>query len=177
MKAFCIADLLIVPAGGVVNCARRVDIRDLIGDAGCVELAPALVEGYPHGDARAVVQKLYHLVELCFVFDPALEIPAREQLMVFVAQMYAGDERRGDHGRVIAAAAVYHVLPDEHAEPVAVIIPAQGLDLYVLAQHVKAHVLRCLDIEDKRFVGWSGVHSVGPVALIEQPVVEIRSAV
>ena len=177
MKALGLADLLIVPAGGVVDGARRVDVCDLLGYTSCIKLPPAFVKGHPHGDARAVVQKLDHLVELGLVFYSALEVLSCEKLVVFIAQVYSGNERRGDDCRIVAAAAVYHVLPDEHAEPVAVIVPAQGLNLDVFAQHVKAHVLRRLDIEDECLIGRGGVHSVGPVALVEQTVVEIGLAV
>ena len=106
-----------------------------------------------------------------------LHVVTGEQLVVFVAQVHAGDERCGDDDGVILPAAVYHVLPHEHAQPVAVIVPAQRLDLYVLAQHVKAHVLGRLNVENERLVARCGVHAVGPIALIEQTVVEIRLSV
>ncbi len=161
----------------MVDGASGICISDLLGDSRSVELSPALVERYPHCNARAIVQKLDHFIEFCFIFHAAFEILAREELVVFVADVNAGDERGGNNGRIIAAAAVYHVLPYEHAEPVAVIVPAQRFDFYVLAQHVKAHVLGGLNVKDERLIRRSGVHAVGPVALIEQTVVEIRLAV
>lgn len=42
---------------------------------------------------RAIVQKLDHFIEFCFIFHAAFEILAREELVVFVAQVNAGDER------------------------------------------------------------------------------------
>jgi len=170
-------DLLIVPAGGVINGARRVCVSYLFGDSCRVELPPAFVERHPHCNARAVIQKLDHFVELGFVFDAAFKILAREKFVIFIAQMNSGDERRGNNSRIIAAAAVYHILPHEHSEPVAVIVPAQRLDLYVLAQHIKAHVLGGLNVKNERLIRRGGVHAVGPVALIEQTVVEIRLAI
>ena len=47
----------------------------------------------------------------------------------------------------------------------------------MLAQHVKAHVLGGLNVKNESLIRRSGVHTVGPVALIEQTVVEIRLAV
>ena len=47
----------------------------------------------------------------------------------------------------------------------------------MLAQHVKAHVLGRLNVENERLVARCGVHAVGPIALIEQTVVEIRLSV
>ena len=91
--------------------------------------------------------------------------------------MNARDEGRGDGEKVIFPAAVYHVLPDEHADAVAVIIPAHRLDLDVLAEHVEAHVLHELDIEHHRVVARRGVEPVGEVPLVKNAVLEIRPAV
>ena len=93
VQALGLTDLLIVPAGGVVDGARWVCVCNLFGDSCSVELSPALVERYPHCNARAIVQKLDHFIELGFVFHAAFEILAREELVVFVADVNAGDER------------------------------------------------------------------------------------
>ena len=73
----------------------------------------------------------------------------------------------------IAPAAVRHVLPDEHPQAVAVVVPAVGLDLHVLAQGVEAHRLGRGDVEGERRVAGRGVEPVGPPALVEQAVHEI----
>ena len=91
--------------------------------------------------------------------------------------MPAGDQRgRDDKGTVVPAAAG-HILPDQHAEPVTVVIPAQGLHLDVLAQHVEAAVFGRLNVKDQGLVRRRGVEPVRPVALIQQAVVEIGLAV
>ena len=91
--------------------------------------------------------------------------------------MNARDEGRGDGEKVIFPAAVYHVLPDEHAEAVAVIVPAQRLDFDVLAEHVEAQVLHELNVKNHRVVARRGVEPVREVALVKNAVLEIRPAV
>ena len=62
-----------------------------------------------------------------------------------------------------------HVLPDEDPEPVGPVVPAIGLDLDVLAQHVVAESLGRIDVEPDRGVGRRRVEAVGPVALVQRP--------
>ena len=54
------------------------------------------------------------------------------------------------------------------------VVPAQRLDLDMLAQHIEAHRLGGADIVDKRLVRRRGIEPVRPVALIEQTVLEVR---
>ena len=79
--------------------------------------------------------------------------------------------------RLKALEAGHHVLPHQHPQPVAVVIPPQRLDLDVLAQHVEAQLLHGADVTDHGLVRWRGVQSVGPVPLIQQPRLEIRLVV
>ena len=117
-----------------------------------------------------MVHKLAELrLELC---APLAVAPGKEGVCR-VVQMYARHERRGDDDRVIAPSAVRHILPDEHTEPVAMVVPAQRLDLDMLAQHIEAHRLGGADIVDKRLIRRCGIESVRPVALIKQTVLEV----
>ena len=177
MQALGVADILIVPAGGVIDGACWVNAHYLCRDPCRVKLPPTLVKGYPHGYAGAIIESLYHFVELGFVSGAALHVVAGKELVVSVAEVDACDEGSGDDDGVIFAAAVYHVLPDQHSQPVAVIVPAQRLDLYMLTQHIKAHILCRLNVKNHRLVARCGVHTVRPVALIEQTVVEVGLAV
>ena len=68
--------------------------------------------------------------------------------------------------RVVAAADL--ILPDHHAQPIAVIVVASRFDLDVLADHVEAGRLQKLDVEQHRFVGWRRQQSIRPPALIER---------
>ena len=77
--------------------------------------------------------------------------------------------------RVLVAAG--HVLPDEEAQLVAVVIPAGRLDLHVLADHVEAELLGHFEVVLQRLVGRRGVESVGPEALIERAILKQRLVV
>ena len=65
------------------------------------------------------------------------------------------------------AAAVYHVLPDDQPQTVAVVVPAVGLDFDVLADHVEAGFSDLRKIEDHCFVRRRRVNAVRPVSLIQ----------
>jgi len=73
--------------------------------------------------------------------------------------------------------AVGHVLPYDHAGLVAVVVPAGGLDLHVLADHVVAQLLGLDDVECERLVGRGRVEAVGPPALVERTELEQRLVV
>ena len=91
--------------------------------------------------------------------------------------MLAGEQRGADGDGGVFPAAVGHVLPDQHAQPVAVVVPARGLNLDVLAQRVEAHRLGCGDVKGQGLVAGRGVQAVRPPALVEQAVHKIRLAV
>ena len=55
----------------------------------------------------------------------------------------------------------------QHAQPVAVPVPALGLELDVLAQHVEARRAHGLDVKDQRLVGRRRHQPVGPIPLVE----------
>ena len=177
VQAAHIAEALVVPAAGRVDRAGLVHGPDDLHGRLAVKLAPALVERHPHGDARVVVERGDHVAQLVQKRFARRHVRAAEEGIPAVVEVPARHERGGDDERVVALAAAGHVLPDEHAQPVAVIVPAVALDLDVLAQHVEAHVLGQLDVIDERVVARRGVEPVRPVALIEQAVVKIRLAI
>ena len=76
------------------------------------------------------------------------------------------------HG-IRAHAAVDHVLPHQHSQPVAVIVPAHRLQFYMLSKHVEAELFHLCDVEDHRLVAGRSIQPVGPVTLVQKPVVEI----
>ena len=177
VQALKLPNFLIVPAAGVVDDAGMIELLNVRCRVCCVELAPALVEGDPRADGRAAVELGNHLGELGIIARARHRVGAGKFSVVVILVVNAGDEGRGDGEKVIFPAAVYHVLPDEHAEAVAVIIPAHRLDFDVLAEHVEAHVLHELDIENHGVVARRGIEPVREVPLIEHAVLEIRSAV
>ena len=74
----------------------------------------------------------------------------------------------------IGGTAVYHILPDEHAQLVAVVVKTLGLDFGVFAQHVEAELLHPRNIGDQRFIRRCGVEAFRPVALIQHTRLKIR---
>ncbi len=73
---------------------------------------------------------------------------------------------------LIIRTAVHHILPYDHAEPVAMIIPPLRLDLDMLSEHIEAHFLHFHNIKDKSLVGGRRIQSVRPVTLIEHTVLK-----
>lgn len=80
----------------------------------------------------------------------------------------------GDEPVFIGGTAVYHILPDEHAQLVAVVVKTLGLDFGVFAQHVEAELLHPRNIGDQRFIRRCGVEAFRPVALIQHTRLKIR---
>lgn len=98
MKALKFTGALIMPAGGVVDGARVVNSTDDLAHARRVELAPALVEGHPHGDAGAVVQDSHHFQQFPLKFlSPGLLAPT-EQNVGTVLYVLSSDKWGGDDG-------------------------------------------------------------------------------
>ena len=146
----------------MVCCLRRV------------KLTPAFVKGHPQHYGYAVEQVVYHIVQLPPELPPAfLVLPCKTGVPV-VLYVYSGEKRRGYGQRIVLAAAVYHILPYEHSQPVAVIIPSERLYLYMLSEHIEAHILHDLYIGNHGFVRGRGIKAVRPVTLIQHAVVKIR---
>src|SRR3989442_1586745 len=70
-----------------------------------------------------------------------------------------------------------HILPDQHAEAVAVIIVARGLNLDVLPHHVESGLTQPGDLPLHGFVRWRCMQPVGPPALVERTMLENRLAI
>ena len=171
-----VAGVLVVPAARAVDGPGGVFLRDEFRDAVGVELAPALIEGDPHGEGDDVLEVVDRLHGLALELGPsggvaAAEQPVRGLRVVFEHDVQEGED--GDHQRVVFPAAVDHVLPDQDAHLVAVIVPAQRFDLDVLPNHREAHVFEELDVVDHGFVGRRGQKPVRVVTLVEDAVVEI----
>ena len=168
--------MLVVPAARAVDGPGGVFLLDELRDAVGIELSPALVEGYPHGEGDDVLEVVDGLHGLALELGPARGVAPAEQLVgglrvVFEHDVQEGEDR--DHQRVVFPAAVDHVLPDQDAHLVAVIVPAQRLDLDVLAHHREAHVLEELDVLDHGFVGRRREKPVRVISLVEDAVVEV----
>ena len=88
--------------------------------------------------------------------------------------MERGQRRVAEIGVI---AVVDHVLKDDHAEAVAVVVKLLRLDLDVLAQGVEAQGLHGQDVLLVGLRHGGGVEPVAPVALIQYAVEEIRLSV
>ncbi len=69
--------------------------------------------------------------------------------------------------RVQTASAADQILPHQHPQPVAVVVPPQGLHLDVLAEHVEPAFLHLPDVVDHGLVGGRGIEPVAPIPLVQ----------
>ena len=177
VDALVIARALIVPAAGMIDGAGGIHFPQKLCGRGRVELPPALVEGHPGANAHRIAQGGHQLAQLGGELFAGGLVFALEAFVAFILHMDAKIGQR--HGDAVAGigCAAGHILPHQHAQPVAVIVPARGFCLDVLAQHVEAERLGALDVRAQRLVGGGGVQAVRPIALIEQPALKIRLAV
>ena len=167
MPTLHIAHLLVVPAACVIDEARCIECANAFRRLRSIELSPPLVERHPQHNAGAIVEMLNHLRQFEIVFFSPGNIVSGKIPIVIVFLMPSRHQRCGNHHGAIRAAAVGHVLPDKHAEPVAVIVPAQRLELDVLSQHIEAHALHRLDVGNHGLVRGRGEHPIRPIPLIE----------
>ena len=157
---------------------------DLLGAGQRVELPPALVEQHP-GDHRGVRAQMGHRAAalphpLALIGDIiGAEPPLMGRRSIAVIAPAPAPQRRLVAGfpTVVGAPARHHVLPHQHAKPIAMVVPAVGLHLQVLAHHVETGVPHGLNVEGKRSIGGRRHKAVGPVALVEHPAQKQRLAV
>ena len=76
-------------------------------------------------------------------------------------------------GHMIGRATADHILPYDHSQTIAVVIPAQRLELDMFPEHIEAQPFCEADIIDKGLIAGSSHQPVGPVALIQDPVEKI----
>ena len=172
MNAFCV-DTLVVPAARAVDGTRRVDFLSTFREPRAVELTPALVERHPHTYRNAVIKIVEHLEILRSKFVAGLLVFSCEESVTAVGYHKAQKRQHGYAEEIVFSAARNHILPDYHSESVAMIIPAHRLDFYMLAKHVEAEVFHKFDIVNHSLVRRGSKHTIAPVSLVEQTVVEI----
>ncbi len=78
-----------------------------------------------------------------------------------------------DDGHGIRGAPADHILPYNHSQPVAVVIPARRFYFYVFAHHVEAQPLHGANIKNQSLIGRGGIEAVRPIALVQHSVKEI----
>ncbi len=178
MDALKIAGVLVEPAGGMVHQAGGVNGFEPGGDFAGVELAPAFVERHPHGNAGGVVEVLHHALQLGSEGGAVRRVGAAKAAeLEGIVAVQAQKLQHKAHVAGIVQPAGGHILPDNHPQPVAVVVPAQRLHLDVLANHIAAHLASVFDIIQHGFLGGRRVEAVGEVPLVERAVEEERLAV
>jgi len=176
-----IPTFLVEPAAGMVYRTGGVFFCHHFRDTGGIELPPALVERHPHSNGRHIVQMIYGVKTFLFPAFPAFFRTTGEQFIMIVLRVSGHVGKQGGHiaypGHMIGGAAADHILPYDHAQTITMVIPAQGLNLDMLPEHVESQSLCEANIIDEGFVAGSGHQSVGPVALIQNSVEEIGSVI
>ena len=164
---------LVVPAAHAVDETGGIERAHIVGHRHAVELSPALVEDAPEdyrGESAQIFHRFAH--ELLVIF-PLFCVLARERLIALGVVEHDAQKRQGaDDGEVVFSPARDHVLPHQHTQPVAMVIPARRLYLDMLADHVEAAVLHLLNVVYHGAVGRGREHALGIIALIEQAALE-----
>ncbi len=183
VQAAQVAALLVKPAAGVVyqpcGIQAAYKIRGLQG----VELSPALIKRNPANDGRMDAQGFYRIPCFTEKLLPPLRIPAGKKAAAVPAVLNGNVHgvkkggKVGDEPVAVGAAAAYHILPHQHSQPVAVIVPALRLYFDMLAKHIEAQLLHGPDIINKCLITGRGVKAVRPVALIQDAGLHIRPVI
>ena len=164
-----------MPTACVINDSRRVIFLDSLADSLCVKLSPRLVKRNPTSDRSAVIKMVYRLKRCLFVLSAAFLIVNAEPFVMAVRN--ASDKhirQHADEEHINLLCAAYHVLPNDHAQLIAMVIPASRFDFYMLSEHVEAEILHLFDIKNHRFIAGRSHSAVRPIALVEKSCLEIR---
>ena len=78
---------------------------------------------------------------------------------------------------LIRPSAVDHILPYQHSQPVAMIIPSLRLYFHMLSDHIEPQFLHCTDIVYHRIVAGRRIQAFRPVSLVQHPFLEIRAVI
>ena len=181
MHAAHIASPLIEPAAGMIDRSCGISFPNELFDPKRVKLSPPLIKRNPESNAGIVIKLMHHADDVPLEAPPRLLILSHEQFVMVVAQMSACCRKdRGQIGlkeRLHGASAVYHILPDHHSDPVAVIVKAGRLYFDMLAEHVESELLHLLYVVHERLVRGRRHKALRPVSLIQNSVEKVRLAV
>ena len=128
MDAFEITATLIEPSAGLVDGTGWIFLPNEAGNPVSIELPPALIKRNPYGDRRSIVQMFDGIQTLFCPCFPSFFGLAAKQFVVAVFYVAGNMGKKGrkvaDDGQGIRRAAAYHILPYNHSQPVAMVIPA-----------------------------------------------------
>ena len=158
-----VADGEEIAAAGDIDAAGKIVVDGPPADFHRLVLSPALVEGNPLHDGGMAVETVDHSLE----FGHELGVRFRRPGVGLRVRL----EAPGPFG-IIQSGRADVILPDHHAEPIAVKVIAARLDLDVLADGVEAGGLEEFDVGDHGFIGGRREQAVGPPTLVEGAPVE-----
>ena len=147
-----------VAAAGSVDQAVGIHRLGPVGDLDRARLAPGLVVRHPYHDGRVIPELVDDFAPVGIVLVhrlAAAHLRVSFQELPLAAPVGA------------ATVAAGHILPYQHTELVAPVVPAVGLHLHVLADGVETEILGALYVKLQSLVVRGGVETVGPPALVE----------
>ena len=151
-----VASLLVKPSAGMVDRAGGVQFLDTFGNTQRVKLSPALVEKGPYGNGGNAVQMGNSIQTLLFPGGSAFGVLSCKKLILRILHLTCQLGKRGgkisNKRGVVSRASVYHILPHDHSQTVAVIIPSERFKLNMLSQHPEAQFSGKTNIVDHGFI-------------------------
>ena len=121
-----------------------------------LKLSPSFIKNNPCNNGWMIIKQSNRLLHLFFKLSLPGRILTSHQMNpgIFCPDMHSLHGCR--HIRYIPAliipSSVHHILPDQHTDTVAVIIPSLRFYLNMLTDHIEPQVLHLLDIIDHRFI-------------------------
>ena len=173
MAAIHIGVMAAEPAGGRIDETGIVQLFEDVVDIVAVELAPALIENRPVANAGMVLQLIYrccHAIEEHFAGRGVA-------VHLAVVQFLDAHSRKCRVTEEAVVAVVDHVLENDHAQLVTLVVEFFWLYLDMLAQCIETQALHGQDIVSEALRFGGSEDAVGPVALIQQAMEEVRLAV
>src|SRR5699024_3296485 len=167
---------LVEPAAGRIYQTGRIQTFQFLCKPFCIKLSPSFVKQRPKDDGRMPIECAYCLSHLMFKLCPAFFTLSGQKPSYLVRDRNVPDthgSRPVSHIPVMVRfSSVNHILPHQHSQTVAVIVPALWLDFAVLPEHVIAEIFRLTDIKNHRLIGRRCIKPVRPVPLIQKSSLE-----
>ena len=178
MHAAHISAALVKPSAGMVDRSCGIRFSDQLRDAERIKLAPSFIKRNPHADTGMVVKPADHTQQIRLEAASGVGIlPGQHPVVAVIAQMPSQSRNScrqiGFQKLMYGTAPVDHILPDHHADTVTVPVPSFGLDLHMLAQHVKSKFLHLCNIKDQGLIRRGRHQALRPVSLVQHSMKEI----
>ena len=152
-----VSGTLIEPAACRVDEPCRILCADGLCNTYRIKLSPALVKRTPDGNGGEEFQVINHIGQLFFPFVTGIFILSCKKMVSLIRDVAC--QRRAYRGQIVdkrhpvLTAAVNHILADDHAKAVTVVIPPCRFYLQVLTHHIEAQLFHGCDIIKQCFIG------------------------